>query len=76
MFWKMFAVLCLISASYFAYSHLTLAKVTSVIPASSFVERATGGSSTSGNWYRHCSHNDFKNRIECDEWAKAYRQWQ
>jgi len=71
MFWKVFAVLCLISASYFAYSHLRLAKVTSVIPTSSFVERFTVGRSTSGSWYRHCSHNEIMNRIECDEWAKA-----
>jgi hypothetical protein len=67
MFWKMFAVLCLISASVFAFSYLRLAQVTSVIPTRFFVER-----SNDGKLYRYCSHQSVYDRIECDEWAKAH----
>ena len=63
MFWKIFAVLFLISASYFGCSHLKLAKTPSVIESQYWTEK-----SSSGIWYRICGKDN--TGVICKEWAK------
>ena len=65
MFWKVFAVLCLISASYFGYNHLRLAKEPSVIEVTNWVEKSSGGT-----WYRVCGRHGGV-QVVCTQWAKA-----
>jgi hypothetical protein len=66
MFWKIFAALSLILASYFSYSYLDLAKKPSAIETSQWVEKGYGG-----KWYRFCKIDGYPRTVQCEPWAKA-----
>ena len=66
MFWKIFAALSLILASYFSYSYLDLAKKPSAIETTQWVEKSYGG-----KWYRFCKIDRYPITAQCEPWAKA-----
>ena len=66
MFWKIFAALSLVLASYFSYSYLDLAKKPSAIETTQWVEKSYGG-----KWYRFCKIDRYPITVQCEPWAKA-----
>ena len=66
MFWKIFAALSLVLASYFSYSYLDLARKPSAIETTIWVEKSYGG-----KWYRLRQLGGYPTSVQCETWDKA-----